>query len=230
MIDPTHLLEGTSVIVGLSLIALIITAETGLLIGFFLPGDTLLFTAGFFAAQGKLPLAGVMIVIFLSAIIGDNIGYTIGKKTGPRMFKKKDGIIFRQEYIQRAQKFYEKHGGKTIIIARYVPVVRTFAPLVAGIGNMKRSRFFAYNVIGAFIWTTTIVLAGYWLGSLIDPHVMENFIFLALSLAMAITLGPTLFHLLREKRLRDFVSHQSSRIWNRLRRKNSPSSKSSPNK
>lgn len=221
MIDPNHLLEGTSVIVGLSLIALIITAETGLLIGFFLPGDTLLFTAGFFAAQGKLPLAGVLIVIFLSAIIGDNIGYTIGKKTGPRMFKKKDGIIFRQEYIRRAQDFYEKHGGKTIIIARYVPIVRTFAPLVAGVGNMSRGRFMFFNVIGAFIWTTTLVLAGYWLGSLIDPHVMERFIFLAIILATIVTMGPTLYHLLREKRLRDFVSHQASRVWNRLRRKSS---------
>ncbi len=227
MIDPSHILEGTSVLVGLSLIALIIASETALLIGFFLPGDTLLFTAGFFAAQGKLPLAGVLIVIFLSAIIGDNIGYTIGKKTGPRMFKKKDGIIFRQEYIRRAQDFYEKHGGKTIIIARYLPIVRTFAPLVAGIGNMKRSKFFFYNVIGALIWTTTVVLAGYWLGSLIDPHTMENFIVLAVVLATTVTMGPTVYHLLREKRLRDFLSHQFTRVANRLRRKNSSSKNAS---
>lgn len=137
------------------------------------------------------------------------------------MFKKKDGIIFRQEYIRRAQEFYEKHGGKTIMIARYVPIVRTFAPLVAGIGNMKRGKFFLYNAVGAFIWTTTIVLAGYWLGSLIDPHVMERFILLAITLATIVTMGPTLYHLLREKRLRDFLSHQLSRVTSRLRRKNS---------
>ncbi|HEX8763044.1 MAG TPA: VTT domain-containing protein [Candidatus Saccharimonadales bacterium] len=220
MIDPNHLLEGTSVLVGLTLIGLIITAETGLLIGFFLPGDTLLFTAGFFAAQGKLPLAAVLTVIFFSAIIGDNIGYTIGKKTGPRLFKKKDGIIFRQEYIQHAKDFYEKHGGKTIIIARYVPIVRTFAPLIAGVAHMSRARFFAFNVLGAFIWTVSIVLAGYWLGSLIDPKVMEKFIVLAISLATLVTMGPTLYHLLKEKRLRAFVSRQFTRVINRLRRKN----------
>src|SRR6266542_5348661 len=130
MLDPTHLLEGLGVIGGLLLIGAIIFAESGLLIGFFLPGDTLLFTAGFFASTGKLPLAGVLLVIFLGAVAGDNLGYTIGKKSGPKLFKKKDGLIFRQAYIQRAEDFYKKHGGKTVMMARYVPIVRTFAPLV----------------------------------------------------------------------------------------------------
>ena len=218
MLEPTSLLEGAGVIGGLAIIGAIIFAESGLLIGFFLPGDTLLFTAGFFAAQGNLPLAGVLAVIFLTAIIGDNVGYTIGKKSGPKLFSKKDGIIFRQEYIARAEKFYEKHGGKTIIIARFVPVVRTFAPVVAGVGNMERKKFVLYNVVGAAIWTGSVVMLGYWLGSLIDPHAMEKYLLLAIFGAMIITVGPTLYHLLREERLRAFLKHQWSRIDRRLQR------------
>ena len=218
MLEPTSLLEGAGVIGGLGIIGAIIFAESGLLIGFFLPGDTLLFTAGFFAAQGNLPLAGVLAVIFLTAIIGDNVGYTIGKKSGPKLFSKKDGIIFRQEYIARAEKFYEKHGGKTIIIARFVPVVRTFAPVVAGVGNMERKKFVLYNVVGAAIWTGSVVMLGYWLGSLIDPHAMEKYLLLAIFGAMIITVGPTLYHLLREERLRAFLKHQWSRIDRRLQR------------
>lgn len=206
MLDPTSLLEGAGILGGLAIIGAIIFAETGLLIGFFLPGDTLLFTAGFFAAQGHLPLAGVMAVIFFSAIIGDNVGYTVGKKSGPRLFKKQDGLIFRQEYILKAEKFYEKHGGKTIILARFVPIVRTFAPIVAGIGKMDHKRFMAYNIVGSAIWTSSIVLLGYWLGNLIDPHTMEKYIIVAVMLATAITVGPTLYHLIREPRFRAFLN------------------------
>lgn len=206
MLDVTSLLEGAGVIGGLAIIGAIIFAESGLLIGFFLPGDTLLFTAGFFAAQGQLPLAGVLLVIFLCAIIGDNVGYTIGKKSGPRLFKKKDSVIFRHENIMRAEKFYEKHGGKTIILARFVPVVRTFAPMVAGIGNMERRKFVLYNVVGAAIWTGSVVMLGYWLGSMIDSHTMEKYLILAVAGAMLITVGPTLWHILRDKRMRSAIT------------------------
>jgi membrane-associated protein len=216
MLDPTHLLEGVGVIGGLLLIGAIIFAESGLLVGFFLPGDTLLFTAGFFASTGKLPLAGVLLVIFLGAIAGDNLGYTIGKKTGPKLFTKKDGIIFRQAYIKRAEEFYEKHGGKTIIMARYVPIVRTFAPIVAGVGKMKRSKFVIYDLIGAAVWTLSIVLLGFWLGNMIDPKTMEHGIVLIVIAATCLTMGPTLYHLLREERLRAFLKSQISRIRRRL--------------
>jgi membrane-associated protein len=219
MLDPSHLLQGVGVVGGLILIGLIIFAESGLLIGFFLPGDTLLFTAGFFAAQGKLPLAGVMAVIFLGSVIGDNLGYTIGKRTGPKLFTKKDGIIFRQEYVQRAEKFYEKHGGKTIIIARYIAIVRTFAPLVAGVGNMKRSKFIVYNLIGAALWTVSIVMLGYVLGNVIDPHILDKSVLIAFFLATFITVGPTLWHLLREERLRRWLKNQGARVISRLQRK-----------
>jgi membrane-associated protein len=218
MFEFSHWIESAGAIGGLLIIGGIIFAESGLLIGFFLPGDTLLFTAGFFAAQGKLPLVGVLLTIFTAAVVGDNVGYTIGQKTGPRLFKKKDGLIFKQENVLRAEEFYKRHGGKTIIIARFVPVVRTFAPMVAGVGSMTRKKFFTYNVIGAAIWTGSIVMAGYWLGSMVDPHTVEKYLLLAIAAAMALTLGPTIWHLLREKRLRAFVAHQFGRVMKRLKR------------
>ena len=150
---------------GLLAITLIVFAESGLLFGFILPGDTLLLTAGFFAAQGQLPIAPLVILIVFAAIIGDNVGYYTGKKLGPKVFKRKDGILFRQEYIERAQAFYEKHGGKTIIIARFFPAIRTFAPIVAGVGKMKWGYFAAYNVVGALLWGAGVTMLGYAIGS-----------------------------------------------------------------
>jgi membrane-associated protein len=215
MLDPASILQGVGTLAGVLIIGAIVFAESGLLLGFFLPGDTLLFTAGFFAAQGKLPLAGVLLAIFLGSVLGDNVGFTIGKKTGPRMFRKKDGLVFRQEYILRAEKFYEKHGGKTVIFARFVPVVRTFAPMVAGIGKMPRKTFVLYSLVGAATWTGVVTMLGYWLGSLVDPHTMEKYIIAAIIGALLITVGPTLYHLLREERLRAFVSAQFKRVFKR---------------
>ena len=158
-----------------------------------------------------------MAVIFFAAIVGDNVGYMIGKKSGPRLFKKKDGIVFRQDYVLRAEKFYEKHGGKTIIIARFVPIVRTFAPMVAGIGNMDRKKFVLYNIVGAAIWTVSVVLLGYWLGSKI-PNI-DHYLLPAVGIATLFTFGPTLWHLLRDKRLRAFLGDQWKRVLLRLQRK-----------
>src|SRR3990167_7564689 len=129
MLNVDHLIESG----GLLLIGLIVFAESGMLLGFFLPGDTLLFTAGVFAAQGKLPLFWLLVTVVVAAIIGDFVGYTIGRKNGHRIFRKTDGILFRQEYVERSRKFYEKHGGKTILLARFIPIVRTFAAVVAGV-------------------------------------------------------------------------------------------------
>ena len=208
MFDVTSWIEGASVLTGLLILGGIVFAESGLLIGFFLPGDTLLFTAGFFAAQGHLPVVGVMLVIFFAAVIGDNVGYTIGKKLGPKLFNKKSGLIFRQEYVTKAESFYEKHGGKTIMFARFLPVVRTFVPMVAGVSNMGRKRFIAYDLIGAAFWTVLLVLLGFWLGRLVDPHVVEKFLILAIGFAMLITFGPTILHLARDKRLRNFIARR----------------------
>lgn len=208
MLDVSAWLEGASVLTFLLIVGAIVFAESGLLIGFFLPGDTLLFTVGFFAAQGHIPLAAALAVIFFAAVVGDNVGYTIGRKLGPRLFKKKNGLIFRQEYIARAETFYEKHGGKTIILARFVPIVRTFAPMVAGVGKMPRKRFVLYNVVGGAIWTGLVVMLGYWLGQLVDPHVVEKFLLLAIGFAVLITLGPTIVHLVRDEGLRNFIARR----------------------
>lgn len=194
MFDVEHIIQSG----GLLVIGLIVFAESGLLIGFFLPGDTLLFAAGFFAAQGKLNLFSLLAVLIVAAIVGDNVGYTIGKHSGKRLFKKKDGLFFRHEYIERAEQFYEKHGGKTIILARFVPIVRTFAPMVAGMGNMNRRRFMLFNIVGAFLWSVSITLLGYWLGSKI-PNI-DKYILPVILLATIFTFSPPLIHVWRDRR------------------------------
>jgi membrane-associated protein len=181
---------------GILLVALIIFAESGLLLGFFLPGDTLLFAAGFFAAQGKLPLGWLILFVVLAAIIGYETGYRIGAKFGKRLFRKKDGLVFRQEYLQRSEVFYEKHGRKTVMFSRFVPIVRTFAPIVAGIGNMPRGRFIAFNAAGGVVWGSGVILLGYGLGSKI-PNI-DQYLLPVILLATAFTFGPTLYHLAKE--------------------------------
>lgn len=196
---------------GLTAIGLTVFAESGLLIGFFLPGDTLLFGAGILAAQGVLPIHLLIPTIVVAAIVGDNVGYSIGKRYGRRLFDKKDGVIFKQEYLQKAEAFYEKHGGKTIILARFVPVVRTFAPVVAGISDMTRRKFLAYNVIGALMWGVSLPLAGYYIGSRI-PWI-ENFIEPAILAVIVLSIGPALYHLLREKTFRDAAAKRLRRLY-----------------
>lgn len=185
---------------GILLVGIIVFAESGLLIGFFLPGDTLLFTAGFFASQGKLPLIWLLLVVIAAAIIGDNVGYSIGKHAGKRLFKKKDSLFFRHEHVARAEKFYENHGGKTIILARFVPVVRTFAPMVAGVGKMDRQRFFFFNVIGGVLWGLGVTLLGFWLGNYI-PNI-DKYILPVVIFAMLISFGPTVYHLVKDPKIR----------------------------
>lgn len=195
LVNFNDTLATSGAVVGLLIIGAIVFAESGLLVGFFLPGDTLLFTAGFLASQGVFPLAAVLLVIFLAAVIGDNVGYYIGKKGGPRLFTKKDGVIFRHEHIQRAEEFYEKHGGKTIILARFTPIVRTFAPVVAGVGNMDRKLFVIYNLVGGALWTISLVLLGYFAGGFVDPDVLEKYIILAVGGVVLLSFGPVVYHL-----------------------------------
>lgn len=218
MFDVTQLLQGVSVIAALLLIGAIVFAESGLLIGLFLPGDTLLLTAGFFAAQGDLPIAWVLIVIFVGATLGDNLGYFLGEKTGPRIFKKKDGIFFREEYILRARAFYQRHGGKTIMFARFLPYVRTFAPMVAGATNMHRFKFILFNVIGALLWTVTFVMAGYWLGIEFAKHVAEVLmpVFIA---GIVFALSPTIIYLVKNGRLRSYIAQRAGRLRDFLLRR-----------
>lgn len=195
-INPEQLIQSGGVL----LVAAIVFAESGLLIGFFLPGDTLLFTAGFFASQGKLPLALLLVATVLAAVIGDNVGYTIGRRTGHRIFKKKDGILFRAEYIEQAEKFYEKHGGKTITLARFVPIVRTFAPVVAGVAKMDRKKFMLYNIAGALVWGVGVTMLGYALGSKI-PNI-DAYLLPVVGIAMAFTFAPPIIHVLKDAETR----------------------------
>lgn len=188
---------------GVLLIAAVVFAESGLLVGFFLPGDTLLFAAGLTASQGELSLPWLIIAVVLAAIVGDNVGYSIGWRTGHKIFTKKDGVIFRQEYLETAEKFYEKHGGKTIILARFTPIVRTFAPVVAGASKMSRKRFFAFNVIGGILWGAGMPLLGYFVGSRIPglDHYIEYVVIGVVVASLLLAFG----HLLSDRRTRDQI-------------------------
>jgi len=152
---------------------IIIFCETGLVIAPFLPGDSLLFAAGTFAAIGSLDLSILFLVIFVASVLGDFTNYSIGKYVGPKIFKKEESRFFKKEYLLRTEEFYEKHGPKTIILARFMPILRTFAPFVAGIGKMHRTRFIFYNIIGAVLWCAIFIFGGYYFGGL--TFVKENF-------------------------------------------------------
>jgi membrane-associated protein len=159
---------------GYFVLLFVVFAETGLAAGFFLPGDSLLFVAGLFAADGKFNLFSslsheinliiLLISVFVAAVVGDAVGYLTGAKLGPRLFKRPKSLLFKPSHLQKANAFYEKYGGKTIIIARFVPIVRTFAPIVAGAAQMPYRTFVVYNVVGGFLWVFSMILAGYFLG------------------------------------------------------------------
>jgi membrane-associated protein len=155
------------------IIFFIIFIETGLVIVPFLPGDSLLFAAGAFAALGELNIALIITLLAIAAILGDTINYSIGKYLGPKVFKYENSFLLNKEYLLKTEKFYERHGKKTIALARFIPIIRTFAPFVAGIGKMKYLDFFKYNVIGGIVWVTLFSLAGYFFGNI--PFIKENF-------------------------------------------------------
>lgn len=204
MFSPEHIIQAGGVL----LIALIVFAESGLLIGFFLPGDTLLFGAGLAASQGELSLPWLIAAVVLAAIIGDNVGYSIGRRTGHRIFNKKDGILFKQEYLEKSEKFYEAHGGKTIILARFTPIVRTFAPVVAGASKMTRQRFFAFNVLGGILWGAGMPLLGYFIGSKIPG--LDKYIELVIIGVVILSLLLAFSHILRDKNTR-------KQVWNKAK-------------
>jgi membrane-associated protein len=174
----------------------IIFAESGLLIGFFLPGDSLLFTAGFLASQGFFNIVILALLSFIAAVAGDSVGYWFGHKVGRRLFHKKDSFFFHKENLIKAEKFYEKYGKKTIILARFLPVVRTFAPIVAGIGTMHYQTFISYNIIGGAIWGIGMPVAGYFLGRSI-PNV-DKYLLPIILLIVIISVAPTFLHLIQE--------------------------------
>ncbi len=183
---------------GLAMICAIVFAETGLMIGFFLPGDSLLVTAGIFAAAGHIDLYRMLALVSLCAVVGDQLGYYIGQKTGPALFNRDDSLLFKRSHVLRAQQFYEKYGAKTIVIARFVPIVRTFAPVVAGVGQMQYRRFVAYNVAGGIFWVFSMVLLGYGVGSAvpdIDKHIHK-----VILVVIFLSILPAIIEVIRARR------------------------------
>jgi membrane-associated protein len=195
-IDPQQLIRSFGTI-GLFLI---IFAESGLLIGFFLPGDSLLFTAGLFAARGDLNIAVILVGCFVAAVLGDQVGYAFGRKVGPSIFSKPNSKLFKQEYVQRADQFFEEHGPKTILLARFVPVVRTFAPILAGVGSMKYRTFLVYNLIGGFVWAIGVTSLGYLLGDQIGEDNIDKYLLPIIFVIIVISVLPAVFEVLRHRR------------------------------
>ncbi|MBU6427352.1 VTT domain-containing protein [Patescibacteria group bacterium] len=178
----------------------IVFMETGLFFGFFFPGDSLLFTAGFLATQGYISFPWLLVGAFAAAVAGDSVGYAFGKKVGPAIFTKNDSLFFNRKHIARAQHFYEKHGRKTIILARFIPVVRTFAPIVAGVGNMPYKTFIVFNLIGGFLWTWAMLWFGYGLGALIpDP---DRFVLPVVAAIIVISVLPALREIRKNYKIR----------------------------
>ncbi|HSS43808.1 MAG TPA: VTT domain-containing protein [Thermoanaerobaculia bacterium] len=181
---------------GLTAMTSIIFAETGLMVGFFLPGDSLLVTAGVFAAAGHLSIWWLNVLSMAAAIIGDTVGYWIGRKTGPALFKRPRSLLFNPEHLKRAHDFYEKHGGKTIVLARFMPIVRTFAPVVAGMGRMNYRRFVSFNVFGGIGWVLSMTLIGFYLGQF--AWVRKN-IEIVILIVVFLSILPGIVAFLREK-------------------------------
>jgi membrane-associated protein len=186
---------------GLALLALIVFAESGLLIGFFLPGDSLLFIGGFLSSDAggsRLPaLPIVALVAFLAAVAGDQVGFWFGRKVGPALFTRPDSRLFKQQNVTKAHAFFERHGAKTIVLARFVPVVRTFAPIVAGVSDMNYRTFTMFNLIGGFLWAVGLTTLGYFLGQI---DLVKNNIEIAIVAIIAISLLPVAIELLKHRR------------------------------
>jgi membrane-associated protein len=178
---------------------LVIFAESGLLVGFFLPGDSFLFSAGLVAGVYHRPnILLLVLVAFAAAVIGDQVGYQIGQRTGPRLFQREDSKLFKQEYVRRAHVFFEKHGPKAIVLARFIPIVRTFTPVLAGVGNMKYRVFVTFNVLGGALWAVLATLLGWGLGKRYPK--IENYLTPAAIVIVALSVAPMLYELWKHRR------------------------------
>ena len=194
VLDPLTLLQWGGM---LGLFA-IIFAESGLLVGFFFPGDSLLFTAGILAARDILSLPVVIVGCTVAAIAGVSVGYAFGRGVGRRLFQREDSLLFHKRHLVRAEEFYERHGGKTLILARFIPVVRTFAPIVAGISRMHYPRFLAFNVVGGLLWATGVPLLGYLIGNAIPD--VDRYLLPIVAVIVVISVLPSAVHVYREFR------------------------------
>lgn len=192
-LDP-HYLIATFGLIG---IGLVIFAESGLLIGFFLPGDSLLFTAGVLAAAEKLEMAALLPIVFVAAVAGDQVGYLFGARTGPALFRRPDSRFFKQENLHRAQEFYQRRGGSTIVLARFIPIVRTFAPIVAGAAKMPYRQFAMFNVLGGGLWAIGLTTAGFFVGEAI-PNV-DKYLLPVIAVIVVVSVLPVAIEILRRR-------------------------------
>ncbi len=190
MFNVTHLIQTG----GLYILGLFLFAEVGLFLGFFLPGDTLLIAAGIYAMMGKMNLIAVIIVATIAACLGDSTSFWIGRKLGRKIFKNEDSILFDPKHIKRADRFYEKYGTKTILIAHFLPIIRTFNPLVAGVSKLEYKKYLLFDIIGDSAWAIVVALVGYYIGSKI-PNV-DHYILIVVVLVVVLSAGPTLIHLI----------------------------------
>lgn len=193
ILDPLFIIKT----LGLLGVVAIVFAESGLFFGFFLPGDSLLFTAGFLASQGLISIYWLLILCFIAAVIGDNVGYLFGRKVGPMIFNKEDSLFFHKKHINRAQDFYNKYGKKTIFLARFIPIIRTFVPIVAGVAGMEYKTFFRFNIIGGFVWTWGMLGTGYILGNII-PNA-EKYLSLIIIVIIIISFIPAVYEFFKQK-------------------------------
>lgn len=181
---------------GYAMLFFIVFAETGLLVGFIFPGDSLLFTVGVVAGAGHTNLAALCAVMAIAAILGDQSGYFLGRRTGPKIFNRPDSRFFKQEYVRQTQHFYERHGGKTLIYAKFIPIVRTFAPFMAGVGRMRYLRFLSFNLFGGIGWVLSMTVLGYYLGGV--PIIRKNFEKVVV-LIVVLSVAPMIIHGLRAR-------------------------------
>jgi len=199
-LSKVHNLDQLIAWAGYTGLAAIVFCETGLLVGFFLPGDSLLVTSGFVASQGKFDIVLLNGLLMAAAILGDSTGYGIGYLTGPKIFKREESLFFKRGYLERTHRFFEKYGGKTIILARFVPIVRTFAPTVAGVGRMTYRRFLLFNVIGGVGWVASMTLVGFFLGHSI-PN-LDRHLHIVVAVVIVVSFLPIIVEYLRSKNIK----------------------------
>jgi len=194
----------------------VIFAESGLFFGFFLPGDSLLFTAGFLASQGVFEIKILALLCFIAAVLGDSVGFWFGKKVGPRLFNRENSLFFHKENLLKAKGFYEKHGGKTIVLARFMPFIRTFAPIVAGIGEMRYSSFLSFNIIGGLGWAVGISALGYFLGVKVGN--VDKYLLPIILLIVFVSVLPGVWHVLKDPGERKKLVSLLVNLWSRFRK------------
>lgn len=193
LVHPDHLIT-TFGTIG---IILVVFAESGLLFGFFLPGDSLLITAGVFAAKGDLSLPVILVGVFVAAVTGDQVGYAFGNKVGPALFRRPDSRLFKKKHLVKAQKYFDDHGPRTIVLARFIPIVRTFAPVLAGVSEMPYRTFVTYNVLGGLLWGVGVTLIGYAIGEVVD---VDKYLLPIILVLVAASLAPVVLEVRRARR------------------------------